>query len=333
MLVGGAGTAAADPTDFIAGMDEASNDLSDILDYNGLLADKTGQTGSFGYTGNQVSLKRYQPNEYFYNVSKYLTLSGIGNYSGHSAQGFTVFGDTAFLFYDTGYCTTIDLVSKTAISTFQLPSGVAGSNNHCGQANFGREYAVLGDPFPVMYLSSYKEKKCYVLRITTSSASLVQTLYLTSDGSTPLDAQAFFVDMENDKLVIKMGATDVNALKYKYYKVFDLPTLDLGVTVYLLDEKKCDEFYIRTLQGNVLASKNFVNGGFAMNGKLYVLAGFSGSTASLLIIDYEKHKMLTDITWSSSIITSGEPEQCAIYNGKLLMNLNGKDYLPQVEFV
>jgi hypothetical protein len=334
-MAGPASSAAADPLDcaeFHAGID-GSNNLSDILDYNGLLAAKTGDTGSYSYTGNKISLRRYAPNDYGYNVSTYLTIAGIGSYLGHGCQALAVHGDTAFIFYDTGYCRTVDLVAKTLISSFQLPSGVAGANNNCGQANFGSEYHSVGDDFPVLYLSSYKEDACYVLAMTTSSASLVQTIRLSADGTTAMDSGSFFVDNENDKMIVKMPATDVNGKAYNYFKVFDLPALDLGASVLLLDEKKCDEFYVRVLKGNVAAASNVWGGGFAMNGKLYVCAGSSGSTSSLLVVDYEKHKILSEVRWGSSLITSRTQQHCAKYNDMLLLDLTGADYLPAVEFV
>jgi hypothetical protein len=109
-----------------------------------------------------------------------------------------------------------------------------------------------------------------------------------------------------------------------------MPRLSLGSVVYLFEEKQNDEFYVRTLQGNVAASKNFVNAGFAMSGKIYVLAGFTGATSSLLVIDYEKHKVLTEIRWASTLITGGEQKQCCRYGDSLLINFTDKDYLVSV---
>jgi hypothetical protein len=320
-------------TDFHDGVDAQSNVLADMLEANGLLVARASTTGAHSYSGAKIALKEQAANVYHYNVSTYLTLGGIGDYLGKTAQGFTVFGDTAFIFYDTGYCQTIDLVSKTLIASFQLPAGVAGPDNHAGQANFGSEYSDPADDFPVLYLSSYIERKCYVLRMTTSSATLVQTIQVTADGTTIAPAGGFFIDNENDKLVAKMAATDANGIAYNHFQVFDMPTLDLGSSVLLLEERRCDHFCVRVLKGNVSTSRNHLNAGFAMNGKLYVCAGFQGATSSLLVIDYEKHKILTEVRWASSLITSKEQEQCAVYGDLLLLNLNHGDYLPAVQFL
>lgn len=110
-----------------------------------------------------------------------------------------------------------------------------------------------------------------------------------------------------------------------------MPTLDLGEVVYL-DEKKIDEFYIRTLKGAVSDNINFYNAGFAMNGKIYVCAGFKGATSTLLVIDYEKKRILTDINWSPTIITKSEQEQCCYYKGSLMINFAGADKLVRVTF-
>jgi hypothetical protein len=341
-LVGAAGAGAVpasrsmamawSPGDFIEGVGEFGGDLAAILARNGLQFNAVDTTPtSLKYRGEKVVLAPYSASEYSYSATKFLELSAL------RGEGFTVFGDVGFIFDDGGYVRTVDLVSQSSIADFALPSGVQGASNHAGQANFGAEFVDPGDEFPVLYLSSYLEKKCYVLRMTRTGASLVQTIYLT-DGSMSgssyvlSDAQAFFVDLENDKLVIKMGATDPAGAKYKYWKVFDMPRLSLGSVVYLFEEKQNDEFYVRTLQGNVAASKNFVNAGFAMNGKIYVLAGFTGATSSLLVIDYEKHKVLTEIRWASTLITGGEQEQCARYGNALLINFNYQDYLVRVTF-
>jgi hypothetical protein len=325
------------PGDFIEGVGEFGGDLAAILARNGLQFNAVDTTPtSLKYHGEKATLDPYEADEYSYSVEKLLEIPSLGHYTGgRSGQGFTVHGDVGFFFYDEGYVRTIDLVSKSVISSFALPSGVQGASNHAGQANFGAEFVDPGDEFPVLYLSSYLEKKCYVLRMTRTGASVVQTIYLT-DGSMSgssyvlSDAQAFFVDLENDKLVIKMGATDPAGAKYKYWKVFDMPRLSLGSVVYLFEEKQNDEFYVRTLQGNVAASKNFVNAGFAMNGKIYVLAGFTGATSSLLVVDYEKHKVLTEIRWASTLITGGEQKQCCRYGDSLLINFTDKDYLVSV---
>ena len=323
---------------FIAGVSDTGGDLASVFTRNGLLfnAIDTAST-SLTYHGEKTVLEPYTASEYSYAVEKVAELASLGHYTGGlAAQGFTVHGDVGFVFYDQGYVRTIDLVGESYLGDFALPSGVQNASNHAGQANFGVEYVDSADEFPVLYLSSFLEKKCYVLRMTRTSAELVQTIYVTDgslDGSSNYvlsNAQAFFPDAQNDKLVVKMGATGPDSVKYKFWYVFDMPTLDLGSTVYLFEEKACDRFFIRTLKGNVTASLNYVNGGFAMNGKLYVLAGFTGDTSRLLVIDYEKHKILTEIDWDTTLITSGEQKQCCLYGDALLINFTNKDYFVQV---
>lgn len=289
------------------------------------------------YQGEKIDLETRPPEAHRYRVETFLEIKGLGKYQGKAGQGFTVFGQVGFFFYDSGYCRTIDLAAKKIIAEFALPAPVGNPKNHAGQANFGVQYFREGDEFPVLYLSSYLERKCYVLRMTRTAAELVQTLYLT-DGTKPdgayhlLDAQGFFLDNENDKLIVKMGAIDPTNQKYKYWKVFEVPQISEGETVYLFDEKKSDEFYVRTLKGNAPAKRNFVNAGCAANGRIYVNAGFEGATSSLLVIDYEKHKIVTDIRWGTELIVNDEQEQCAIYDGKLLINFNGADRLVLVSF-
>jgi hypothetical protein len=169
--------------------------------------------------------------------------------------------------------------------------------------------------------------------MTTSSATLVQTIRLSADGTSLLDTGSFFVDGQNDKIIVKMPATDALGAAYTFFKTFDLPALDLGSSVTLLDEKKNDEFYVRVLRGNVPAAKNVWDGGFGMNGKLYVCAGASGSTSSLIVVDYEKHKVLSDVRWNATLITGKTQQHCAPYGDRLLINFSNADYLAAVDFV
>ena len=290
--------------------------------------------GSHAYTGEKISLADPEKAENSYSVS-FIQIPGIGSYGKRSLQGFNCMGEIGFLFYDGGYCRCIDMEKECILSEFALPGEVCNPENHAGQADWGNEYAQAGDEFPVLYLSSYKEKCCYVLRMTRSDAELVQKIYLTdgtrSDGKyNLLDAQAFFPDGE--KMVIKMGAVDPDGVKYKYWEVYDMPFLKFGKEVWLFSEKRNDRFYVRTVLGEKDGGGNYYNAGFAKDGKIYVLAGFKGNLSRLLVIGYGRHSVVTDIHWAEDAMLSAEQEQCCLWNGKLAVNYNGADYIAIVRF-
>lgn len=294
-----------------------------------------GQSGNHNYAGQRVSFKKAEKRTFTYDI-KTISCSGVGGYDGHAAQGFTYWDGVGFAFYDAGYCQTINLSDEdnaSVIASFALPSGVQNPDNHCGQANWG-EFYDPSDRFPLLYLSSYLEKCCYVLRMTTTGATLVQTLYLIDAESNLLDAQAFFVDGE--RLVIKMGGQDITGYAYKYWKVFNMPSHTWGVNgvFYIEDAQKIDEFYMRTVPGELRGNKNYYNAGFAQDGRIYVLAGFSGNRQRMLVIDYEKHAVISDVKWDASSMTGNEQEQCCRIDDKtMLINYNGVDKFMKVTFL
>ena len=287
------------------------------------------------YTGDRISLADPEEAEHPYSVS-YILIPGIGRYEKHALQGFNCMGKIGFLFYDGGYCRSIDLENKSILSEFALPGEVCNPKNHAGQANWGSEYFQRGDEFPLLYLSSYKENCCFVLRMKRSEAELVQKIYLT-DGSESegkyrlLDAQAFFPDGE--KMVIKMGGVDPDGVKYKYWEVYDMPFLKFGKEVWLFSEKRNDRFYVRTVLGEKDGGGNYYNAGFAKDGKIYVLAGFKGDLSRLLVIDYYRHSVVNDIHWTEDAMLAAEQEQCCLWNGDLAINYNGADYISVVHFL
>ena len=293
-----------------------------------------GTKATHTYTGEKVYLGDVPAEEFGYSVS-YINIPGIGSMNGNSGQGFTAYGNVGFFFYDTGVCRTLDLEKKTIIAEFALPEPVFNKKNHAGQANFGTERVDPSDEFPLLYLSSYKENVCFVLRMRRDGAELVQRIYLTDGVKTNgkyrlLDAQAFFPDGE--KMVIKMGGVDPDGVKYKYWEVYEMPALAMGEEYYLFSEKKSGHFYLRTVPGMADGGHNYYNAGCAKDGRIYVLAGFKGALQRLLVIDYHAARIVTDIHWTEEAMISREQEQCTIWNGKLLINYNGADYLACVEF-
>ncbi len=292
------------------------------------------KASSYSYDGNKISLTPGESPENNFRVS-YIDIPGIGSFNGKSGQGFTAYGKTGFFFYDTGLCRTLDLENHKIIAEFALPEPVCNKDNHAGQANFGSERFDPDDEFPLLYLSSYKENVCYVLRVTKTDATLVQRIYLTDGSKTDgkynlLDAQAFFPDGE--KMVIKMGGVDPDGNKYKYWEVYEMPLLKQGAEYYLFSEKKSGHFYVRTVAGESDSGRNYYNAGCAQDGKIYVLAGFTGELQRLLVIDYREARVVNDIKWTEKAMVSKEQEQCTILDGALLINYNGADYLARVEF-
>lgn len=315
--------------------------VDEIAAHNGLLRNQPVVDGDYSYTGERVNLTEYSQSTYKYDATKKIFPTNIAPYidgesASHAGQGFLAYGNYGFFFYDAGYVQVLDLENLTILNEFELPSPAFSASNHCGQANWGNQIPA-GSDFPALYLSSYLEKICYVFNVTLTGFALIQTIELYKEGVLQ-DAQAFFIDQLLDKMVIKMGGLkDDGTTKYKYYKTFDLPLITEGVltgsyyALELEDNAKNDEFFIRTIKGNSSYGA-LVNAGFAYQGKLYILAGFSGVTTRLFVYDYIKHIILSEIHWTPAFMNSLEQEQCCLWNNGLLINYSSGDYLTYVEF-
>lgn len=261
----------------------------------------------------------------FYSASIYATIEGIGAYNKYGAQGFAVHNNVGFYFYDTGYCQTIDLEKKSIISSFKLPEGVANSQNHCGVACFSSLFVDLKDDYPLLYLSSYKELKCYVLRMTETSAELVQVLQMKDDNGDILPVYAFMPD--GDLLLLKTNRPQLeNGLYTYHWKVAKRPSITEEENAFLIPSDVLYEFTTESSDG--------YNAGFCRNGMIYQIAGYHGyGTKKLYIIDYINCNILKEIIWEEPFLYQEEHEQCTPYGEDgMLINYTKADYISHIKF-
>lgn len=270
--------------------------------------------------------KNNQYNDFSYVAAEFAEIDGIGRFMNKSFQGFAAFGNTAFCFYDTGYCQTIDLKDKKIISSFKLPEGVANSSNHCGVACFSSDFLSPDAPYPLLYLSSYKEMKCYVLSLTETSAELVQVIQMRDENNQIIPVYAFMPD--KDKLVLKMKTPKKENNSFHYHwQVANKPEITKGENIILVDKDIINSFYVE--------STDKYNAGFAHNNIIYQLAGYGGyGSKKLYMIDYVKGKVLDEIIWKEPLLYQPEQEQCTPYGDDgILINYNGVNYISYIKFL
>lgn len=261
----------------------------------------------------------------FYDASVYARIDGIGKYRKHSAQGFSVYNNVGFIFYDSGYCQTIDLQKKCIISSFKLPEGVANSQNHCGVACFSDDFFDKEDTYPLLYLSSYKELKCYVLRMTETSAELVQEIQMIDEEGNIVTVYAFMPD--GDVLLLKTNRPSKQNNCYTYqWKVAKRPVINNQEKAYLTS--------LDIIHSFTAESSDAYNAGFCRNGKIYQIAGYHGyGTKKLYIIDYVNTDILKEVIWEEPFLYEKEHEQCTPYGEDgMLINYNGADYISYIKF-
>ena len=258
-------------------------------------------------------------NGFHYEAEIFAVIPNLGSYAGHSFQGFAVHGDIAFGFYDTGLCRCIDLNKKEIIAEFALPEGVRHNNNHAGVACFSNEFLSENDEFPLLYLSSYKERKCYVLNMTPTNATLVQTIMTVDSLNDNKVQDVWAYEPDGEILLLKMTSkTEYNWVSVKR------PSVISGKEVYIDINNSIDTFSVK--------SSATYNAGFALNGKIYQLAGYTKPSRKLYILDYVNKSIIADITWNSHIINDQEQEQCSKYRDGILINYNYSDKLVYVKF-
>lgn len=223
-----------------------------------------------------------------------VAVSGIGSYNSKSAQGMAIFGKYAFLTYDTGYIQILNLETFAIVASYAMPAGVQQANNHAGMANFA--YSIQsGDDFPLLYVSSYLENCCYVLRVTLSGCTLVQTISMAN-------AYHFFVD-DAGQMIVHMSDN--------IYNIFDIPDPNGGdVTLNAATAK--DSFTFD------LADYNYT-GTICQGGKMYVLVyymttppGVSGRYDRLICYDYNRKAIVSEIVFQNSKIRTIEFEGLAV---------------------
>ena len=261
---------------------------------------------------------------FIYTAEIYATIPNLGTCQGQSFQGMSTYNSYAFCFYNTGICRCVDLESKKIISEFYLPDEAHHNKNHAGVACFSNDFISENDKFPLLYLSSYQERKCYVLRMSTNNAELIQTI-LTVDSTNKNKIQDVWAyEPDGDLLLLKMSYQNENN-KYGYNWVsIKRPSALESTNIYLDINNKIDNF--------ITQSTAKYNAGFVLNGKIYQLAGYEPSKRKLYILDYIKKKIVADIMWNNPIINDKEQEQCSRYKEGILINYNHSDKLVYIKF-
>lgn len=308
--------------DLLYGIDdnkEASNDFLAFYQYLGKKIDLKASSLVQKYKQNRV------------NVSYTL-----GTYSSKAQQSFAAFAGYGFVWYDTGLLKVINM-SDYSLKSVVTPVATNYANNHAGNANFGTIYYDEADVFPLLYLSSYLEYKCYVLRIVpivnedgsysfnSDSIILVQTIYLYQDGV--MTTYGHFYPTDDGFMYIHKWVNGVST-----YLKFAMPTLADSVdgVVNLDYANKLDEFVINTPNKGLA-------GQVCRNGMIYALCYWKTSHTpkydEVIVIDATSHGISARIPITFYGLNSAEFEGIEIYDGKICIGYNGKNYIGEIKTI
>lgn len=223
-----------------------------------------------------------------------VAVPGIATYNGNSLQGFAIYGNYAFITYDTGYIRILDMTTLTIVASYSMPEGVQNPQNHAGMANFGYAFYSADDEFPVLYVSSYLENKCYVLRVTMTGCSLVQTIEMAN-------AWHFLVD-DNGHLIVHMN-------NWSTYYIFNVhPINSSSVVLQAADALDSFEFVTHGMH---------TTGTFCQDNKMYILCYYIGSQSNgrydrMVVYDYDAKQIISTIIFENSLIRTNEFEGMSV---------------------
>lgn len=270
-----------------------------------------------------------------------------------SAQGMDIWGDRAFILYDTGACAVYDLASRDEKPLAQFPLGSYNAGtptkdylNHANSCMFG-DIHYEGNPIPLLYVTigtgiGTDEDgfyyRCAVENITAETdgqgnehytAKTLQVISYKPEGieKVPFEAPcwgcpAFFVDPEEKVLYIfsakyrtKRGCVPEGERNAYIITKFRLPELNEGSMVHLTPQDILDQF---SVESDVL----FTQGGMLWEKKIYYTYGCPkiDYPLAILVFDLEKKALVTEIGNLDEAFHGEEIECCGFYKGKFLCN-------------
>ncbi|MBE5772432.1 MAG: hypothetical protein E7337_00680 [Clostridiales bacterium] len=270
-----------------------------------------------------------------------------------SAQGMDIYGDRAYILYDTGVCAVYDLLSRNpeAIDLFKLGSyndGVPSKDylNHANSCMFGTIH-LDGNPLPLLYVTAGTGigadedgffYRCAVENIVRRvdedgtehhTAETVQVITYKPDGieNVPYEAPcwgcpAFFVDTEKGYLYIfsakyrtKRGCVPEGEKNAYIITKFALPQLSAGPMVRLTPGDILDQF---SVESDVL----FTQGGMLVEDRIYYTFGCPkiGYPLEMMIFDLKKKALTMHVNNMDEAFYGEEIECCGVYDGKILCN-------------
>ncbi len=264
-----------------------------------------------------------------------------------SAQGMDIWGDRAFILYDTGVCGVYDLKTRDPkpAAVFPLGSYNAGkpTRDHLNHANSCMFAATHwgNNPIPLLYVTvgtgiGADEDgfyyRCAVENIQEREdgsfvAQTLQTISYCPQGTLP---QGFEQPCWGcPSFLVDNGCLYIFSARYRTVRgwvpegqknayiitKFPLPDLGEGPFVRLGPEDILDQF---TISSDVL----FTQGGSIIGGKLYYTYGLprKGYPLHILVFDLEKKCLCSHVQNLDQAFFGEEIECCAAYRGRLLCN-------------
>lgn len=269
----------------------------------------------YGYA--PVDLKPQQ--EFSFSYKPLITVDG----GGRNLQGFDIFNEVIFQCCDAGWCRTYNLNTGELIADFALGSNVA--SNHAGGVNFGLEYPE-GSEYPALYVSGdLTTKDCYVEKVTTTSAELIQTIHFNLDNNSTFNGAQIILDKDRKRLLYQQreltSIGDVNNVFHIYE--FEIPPLgESEVTLTREDVLKEYTFphYSTYYQGACIFNKQFIQ----THGYATDITGYKVGLLFFNMDSSDNHDLRCRLIFDNLI--NYEPQGITVYKNRLIMSFVNSTY-------
>lgn len=256
--------------------------------------------GQYPYIGESV-----MPHKNEYRARKVAGLYG--------QQGLAIYGDYAFRL-DTGNSSGTqaatmkvydisDMGNVRQVGTFTLQSG--GKANHANSAQFA-PFPEGGNDFPYLYVSGNYTSYCGVYKVTTSGATLVQTISVVNER---FDLQGMHPNVQVGDDGYLYAVSDDGG-DNDFVMRWELPKVSAGDVT--LNDNNCQLGF--TLKRDKSLSQTW-QGMKIYGGKVYFLRGMT-SGIGIEVIDIGQEKISSVIPVN---IMAAEPEDLEVWNDRLIV--------------
>lgn len=235
-----------------------------------------------------------------------------------SGQAIAIYGNELFRFHDKGYCRVYDISDLSNVSFvrhFNLDG--YGPSLHCNCATFAPSVE-NGETYPYIYVAKYTSMECYVEKLTDSGAVLIQTITIDNTVTTRPHGNIWIGDDGYLYACTAPTGSDPDISTPANFTFYKFRTPDLNNSEVVLSEPDVIETW--KMENYVYNSLPF-QGAMTCNGKVFVAFGISTTDRIINVWDDKTHKLVSTIPITENI--SHEPEDVAVYNGDMILAVNG----------
>ena len=260
-------------------------------------------------------------------------------------QGSTVYDGKLFRLADTGMCAIYELGNSTALASFDL--GSKASDNHANSCSFGAEKYSESSAFPMLYVTAgsgtqiklvvediHENNGVYtstqVQEITYDKASLAAAGFIDGWGwpCWTVDAEKGYLytigSIRQSSSTPNPSSDNTNKMVFNKFKIPDKSITSVTLTASDLLEQWTTPFEPMLTQGACY-----------YNGYIFAVYGLGASYQNAVCVyDTVQRAMVArlDSTLNQDPLYNQEPEDCSVFDGKLIVSTVGNN-MYSVEFI